>query len=263
MSKIIISFLLTFSLIVLLQSLSVSAKINNCPVNLANLKIEENCLISIGELHPTQAKVGMYQVYYNQELLKFIEDHKSPKYKSINEYLKDQVIPVIIGANNKMYLIDNHHTVRAIWDYYKADKNTKVYIKVIKNWANKKDFWEEMKANNYTYLGASGAEIKPSQLPENIGGLTNDNYRSAVGLAVKWAFFEKPKGDAKYFYQFKWGNCLKQLNFKLPEKINREDVYATAAFLYNQENKGKMKRICNVSITDGESFSDMIKVLEN
>lgn len=239
-----------------------SATINNCSLNPNKIKIEETCQIAIAKLHPTQANVGMYQVQYNMELLKLINNKKSQKYDSIKNYLKAKTVPVVIGPKNKLYMVDRHHTMRAVWDYFKQNDEQKVYIKVIQNWSNKKDFWEAMKTNNYTYLGTENSEISPDQLPENIGSLGNDNYRAAVGLAVKWAFFEKPKESEIYFYQFKWGNCLKKLDFKLPEKLNRNDIYATAAFLHNQDNKSKMKSYCQINVTDGDSWSKMIKVLE-
>lgn len=264
MKKIIIIVFLTISLSLFLPSLSVSAKkIDSCPVNINKIKLEEECKISLGSLHPTQAKVGMYQIEYNLALLNLIDDNKSDRYDSIKDYLKDKVVPVVIGPNNIFYMVDRHHTLRAIFDYYKGDLDTKVYVEFIENWSNKNDFWQAMKDNNYTYLGVGKDEINPNQLPENIGELTNDNYRSAVGLAVKWAFLEKPKGNAVYFYQFKWGNCLKQLGFNLPEKIDREDIYSTAAFLYNEDNQAKFANVCNIEITQPKSLKSIAKKLEN
>ena len=113
-------------------------------------------------MHPSQAKVGMYQVKYNLELLKLIDNNESSEYKSIREYLKrTKVVPVVIGPNNIFYMVDRHHTMRGIWDYYQQDIERKVYIKVIKNWSNKQNFWQEMKANNYTYPWCIRRRNKP------------------------------------------------------------------------------------------------------
>jgi hypothetical protein len=263
MKKTILVFIITICLIFKLSALPVEAKIKSCPLNPSKIDLEEICKIEIGKLHPTQAKVGMYQVKYNQALLEVISQQESDKFDSIENYLQKKQVPVVIGPGNIYYMVDRHHTMRSIWDYYQGNPQIKVYIKVIKNWSKKKNFWQEMKENNYTYLGASGTEINPNQLPTNIGDLTNDNYRAAVGLAVKWAFFDSPKGEAKYFYQFKWGNCLKDLGFKLPEKLDRDKIYATAAFLYNNDNQAKMAKICNLQITKGREFKDIVRTLEN
>ena len=119
-----------------------------------------------------------------------------------------------------------------------------------------------MQENNYTYLGSDEHLINPQKLPNNIGELVNNNYRSAVGLAVKWTYFEQPKGEAQYFYQFRWGDCLQKLGFSLPANIQRDDVYVTAAFLHNQENQAKFTNVCNLTPPQESSLEDVIRKLE-
>ncbi len=240
-----------------------SANADTCNLKTETIKVNEICEIDISKLHPTQAKIGLYQVNYDIELLKLINEGKSSKYKTIKDYLKAKIVPVVIGDNNIFYMVDRHHTIRAIWDYFDSKNKPKIPIKIVQNWSSKKDFWQQMKSNNYTYLGVGKDEINPSQLPKNIGELTNDNYRSAIGLAVNWTFLKEPKGEEKYFYQFKWGNCLQKLGFNLPAKIQRDEVYATAAFLHDEKNQTQFKNSCNLTILESESFDDMIQVLED
>ncbi len=239
------------------------AKTKSCPNNVAQLEVGNECEIEIIKLHPTQSEIGMYQVKYNQALLAVIEAGDSKKYNDIKEYLKKKVVPVVIGPNNILYMVDRHHTVRGIWEYVNHDPQQKVDIKIIKNWSQEPEFWVKMIANNYTYLGSENNHITPAQLPAKIGDLVNNNYRSTVGLAVKWTFLEQPKGEAKYFYQFKWGDCLQKLGFSLPATIQQDEVYATAAFLHNEDNQAKFASICNLEAPQEKSLEDVIREFTN
>jgi hypothetical protein len=264
MKKILITCLL--SLIIscsCLPDIAWAKTTKSCPQNVNKLTVGDECKIEIINLHPTQSEIGIYQVKYNEALLGLIEAGKSPKYANIQEYLTKKTVPVVIGPNNTLYMVDRHHTVRAVWDYFAHASQPKIYIKIIQNWSEAPDFWQKMKTNNYTYLGSNNQEINPEELPDNIGKLVNNNYRSAVGLAVKWTYLEEPKGEAQYFYQFKWGDCLQRLGFFLPTNIQRDEVYATAAFLHDEDNQAKFGNVCHLEPPHEMSLEEVITELES
>jgi len=262
MKKFIISFLISSIISVFYFTNLAQASSKNCPNNINLLKVGDECQTQIVNLHPTQQEIGIYQVNFTKTLLQIIEAGKSQKYKNLDQYLEKKVIPVIIGDNNILYMIDKHHTLRAIWEYFNYNREQKVYIKVIDNWSQENNFWQKMEKNNYVYLGGENKKIHPQQLPDEIGKLINNNYRSAVGLAAKWTYLQQPKGEAKYFYQFKWGDCLQKLGFILPPEIQRDEIYATAAFLHDQNNQDKFSTVCNLEPPQEVSVEDIIIDLE-
>ena len=233
---------------------SVDAKNSTCPTLSSDLKAYSKCQISIDKLHPTQPFVGNYEVKYKDAFLKAIEHGESTKYKTVKEYVDRQIVPVVLGPGNRFYMIDSHHTMKAIWDYYKGksknhdDPQNSVKIEIHRDWRNKPDFWSTMEKNHYTYLGHPGSTISPKDLPRNLGELKNDPYRAAVGMALKWGFLKRPKGDNKFFYQFKLADCLKEFGLTLPEEINRSHVYQTLAMIndpkYENSPKHKKKSTC-------------------
>lgn len=238
------------------------AETNSCPQNIDQLKVNDQCKIELIKLHPTQAEIGLYQVRYNIALLNLINAGKSKKYHDIDEYLQRKIIPVVIGSNNIIYMVDKHHSLRAIWEYFNHNPDQKVYIKVIQDWSKEPNFWQKMQENNYTYLGSDNHKITPEKLPKNIGDLINNNYRSAVSLAAKWTYLQEPKGEAKYFYQFKWGDCLQKLGFLLPSDIQLDEIYATAAFLHREDNQAKFPTVCHLDAPQEVGIEDFILDLE-
>jgi len=263
MKKTIIIPLISLFIALFLMPTNALAKIETCPNNINKLEVGDECKIEIINLHPTQREIGLYQVKYNEILLDLIIEGKSKKYDSIKDYLIKQIVPVVIGPNQILYMVDRHHTLRGIWEYFNHDPEQKVYIKIIHYWSKEKNFWQKMKASNYVYLGSNNQQITPEQLPSQIGDLINNNYRSAVGLAVTWTYFHEPKGEAKYFYQFKWGDCLQKLGFSLPTELQRDEIYATAAFLHSEENQAKFPSVCNLNTPEEISIKDFISELES
>lgn len=260
--KKVILLLITIAILLILSDSPVTAKITDCSAEYSNIPINTQCQVNIGDLHPTQANIGLYQVEYTKAWLKLIDSGKSQIFPSIDELLNQQIVPVVIGPEGILYMVDNHHTMRAIWDFYGGDPNIKVSIKFLQNWQDKPDFWAAMQANNYTYLGPPGEQINPREIPSSIGDLTDDPYRAAVGMAMQWGLFEKPQGEAKYFYEFKWGDCLKKQGFDLGEELDRSEIFRTIAFLYELTEQNKITRFCNVPVPEGKTLAEISQHLE-
>lgn len=214
---------------------SADARIAPCPSRPLFLRTPLECRIAIGDLHPTQPVVGTYQVQYQVAFLRVIERGESSNYATVEDYVNQRSVPVVVGPGNQFYMVDSHHTMRSIWEYYQGDPNIRVNIEIIQDWRNRSDFWSAMQAQNYTYLGTPGNRIDPDDLPRNLGELKNDPYRAAVGMALNWGFFERPKGEKIFFYQFKLADCLKEFGLILPDEINRSHVYQTLAMIHDPQ----------------------------
>jgi hypothetical protein len=165
-------------------------------------------IVDVNDLRPTQMNVGMLEV-----------DRKAAKLqglsrRELNEYLRENPVPVVIGPNDRLYLVDHHHLSRAILETQKKvskkQRQTKVYVTVIADFSqlSKKDFWSEMSARNYTFLkDATGNDIEPTALPKNVGDMGDDFYRSLAGAVKNEGGYTKVKIP---FTEFKWAAFFRE-----------------------------------------------------
>jgi len=242
---------------------SADARVAPCPSRPPQLRGPLECQIAIGDLHPTQPVVGKYQVEYQVASLKVIERGESSQYASVEEYVNQRTVPVVLGPGNQFYMVDSHHTMSSIWEYYQGDPNIQVNIEIIQDWRNKPDFWSAMQEQNYTYLGTPGNQMNPEDLPSNLGELENDPYRAAVGMALNWGFFERPKGERIFFYQFKLADCLKEFGLTLPDEINRSHIYQTLAMIHDPQYSYGNSSVCTVSEPQGLSLEEIAARLQD
>jgi len=156
--------------------------------------------IKIKHLHPTQMSVGYEQVNEKSKHM------NKKKHKELDDYLYEHVVPIVLGPENKMYIIDHHHLCFAA---HQSDID-EVYGKIIKDFSsmNDIDFWDIMKTNNYIWLyDTDGNNINLSQflllLPDSIKKLRDDPYRSLAGIVRKEGGFTK---DITPFSEFHWAN---------------------------------------------------------
>jgi 3-phytase len=159
--------------------------------------------LDAGELHPTQLCLGWREVVYKRELL----EAKTPA--ELAAYLKEKDVPVVIGPGGVPYLTDGHHTMRALLESDVADKTA--YGHILANWSALEPaaFWEQMVANNYSYLkDAKGQGPQPaSVLPASLRGLQLDPYRGlAWGVMRAGGFHEQKK---TFFQEFRWADYFR------------------------------------------------------
>jgi hypothetical protein len=153
------------------------------------------CKSKLSELRPTQLSVGYRSV---QDKARDLKEMGGDEY---DRYLDKNPIPVVIGPQGFLYLLDHHHLARAIYEV----GHHKVIARVMGNWhgATPVDFWSRMKANQLAYLfDANGAPLQPSELPTYVWLMRDDPYRSLSGEVQDHGGFRK--GPADYFIEFKW-----------------------------------------------------------
>jgi hypothetical protein len=189
--------------------------------------------IKINKLYPTQLSVGYEQVNEKLEKLKSKNKHK------LDIYLKEHIVPVILGTDDKFYIIDHHHLCFAA---IKHNIN-KVYIKVIEDWSklSNKDFWKKMYENKYIWLyDEYGNNIELENfcnlLPNKIKDLKNDPYRSLAGIIRKRGYYEK---DWTPFSEFQWANYFRENGIILDYNkiVISEEIINQAIELTIKKNK--------------------------
>ena len=118
------------------------------------------CLCELSKLHPTQASVGMTEVWIKAEKLRD-ELHRRGERKFFKYLLKhDKEEPVIIGPRGVFYITDHHHLARALYDI--GELHT--YCIIIDNLSGESvdDFWRGM-SSRFTFGGPEGRD-EPSWL---------------------------------------------------------------------------------------------------
>jgi len=180
--------------------------------------------LKLSQLRPTQNAVGMDEVNVKKAKL---EDKKG---KSLEEYLLQRVIPVIIGNDGQFYLIDHHHLATSLW---LAKDDMDVPVVVTKNWNPivGSHFWRAMASHNWVYpFDAMGAgPFNPTTLKQHVKDLDNDIYRSLSWVVRQSYGYVKDPNNA-IFAEFKWGSFFRtRVIFKAQLDCKKECMEKTLA----------------------------------
>jgi hypothetical protein len=174
---------------------------------------------SIMKLRPTQSGLGMEEVYHKVKQIKEMKSHE------LEEYINQKVVPVVIGPNGELYLIDHHHYA---YSMHLAGHN-EVKVNVIKNLSHLSvdDFWAEMINKKWAWLYLpNGKPIGPKKLPTSLTKLSNDYYRSlAWGVREQKGF--NLSADKVPFFEFMWGSYFRKY---LTEDLIKNDFSLATHF---------------------------------
>lgn len=158
--------------------------------------------VKILDLRPTQFAVGMLEV---DEKIKEVKKYSKKELKS---YIKDHPVPVVLGPQGDLYIVDHHHFLCVCYNL----GIEKVLIKVMKDLTQKKmnytHFWKWMSSNRSVYPFCQFGEgpRKALYLPRDIRGLADDPYRSIAWFVRKAGAFEN---SDRNFAEFKWANFFR------------------------------------------------------
>ncbi len=163
--------------------------------------------IPILSLHPTQMTVGMREV---KEKRKRWREHKSKKKQA--ELLGKHTIPVVLGPDERHYVIDHHHLARALHEEGVED----ILVTVIADltMVDRDAFWGVMDNKRWVYpYDTKGERRHFKDLPKSITDLKDDPYRSLAGELRRAGGFAK---DTTPFSEFLWADFLRR---HVPRKI--------------------------------------------
>ncbi len=151
-------------------------------------------------LRPTQSSVGMIEVEKKaRKLKKFSTEER-------RQFLRERTVPVVVGPNKQLFIIDHHHLGRALL----ASGHQHLYVKIKADWSgmSELEFWQNMERNGYVYLlDRDGKTVRPSQLPTQLLKLKDDPYRSLAYFARKAGAFSK---SSTPFAEFRWAQYFKR-----------------------------------------------------
>jgi hypothetical protein len=154
-------------------------------------------------LRPTQFAVGMLEV---DEKIAVVRKYKA---KQVREFIDDNPVPVVMGPDKHLYVVDHHHFLCVC--YHVGVQ--KVRISVVKDLSKRKmtytQFWKWMFKTRHAYPFCQFGEgpRKVLYLPKDIRGLADDPYRSIAWFVRKAGAFEN---SGRNFAEFKWANFFRR-----------------------------------------------------
>jgi hypothetical protein len=156
--------------------------------------------IKIADLRPTQITVGMREVDAKRK------GWSEKKGKKSGEFLGKHMIPVILGPNDRHYVIDHHHLARALHDEGVKD----ILVTVVANLSmvDRDTFWTVLDNRNWMHpFDDNGHRRGYKDIPKSVTDLVDDPFRSLAGELRRLGGFAK---DATPFSEFLWADFLRR-----------------------------------------------------
>ena len=162
----------------------------------------------IKKLHPTQITVGMREVRQKRERWRGEGNKKK------EEFLGKHLIPVVLGPNDRHYIIDHHHLVRALHE----EGVKRVLVTVLENLSGltPEAFWSVLDNRSLSHpYDEKGLRQTYDAIPRSIGDLIDDPFRSLASELRRVGGYAK---QTLPFSEFLWADFLRrQIARKLVE----------------------------------------------
>src|SRR5436309_6685322 len=157
--------------------------------------------VPILSLRPTQMTVGMREV---KEKRKRWREHKSDRKRA--ELLGKHMIPVVLGPDERHYVVDHHHLARALHD--EGVKDILVTVIADLTMVDRDAFWGVMDHKRWAYpYDAKGERRHFGDLPKTVEDLKDDPFRSLAGELRRAGGFAK---DTTPFSEFLWADFVRR-----------------------------------------------------
>jgi hypothetical protein len=156
--------------------------------------------VKIADLHPTQITVGMREVKAKRK--RWREEGA----KKGAEFLGRHMIPVVLGAKDRHYVIDHHHLARALHDEGAKD----VLVIVVANLSRleRDAFWFVLDNRSWMHpFDDEGRRRHYRDIPKSVADLVDDPFRSLAGELRRAGGFAK---DTTPFSEFLWADFLRR-----------------------------------------------------
>ena len=157
--------------------------------------------IPILSLRPTQMTVGMREV---KEKRKRWREHKSKKKQA--ELLGKHTIPVVLGPDERHYVVDHHHLALSLHE--EGIKDILVTIIADLTMVDRDAFWVVLDSRRWVYpYDAKGQRRHFREIPKTVADLKDDPFRSLAGDLRRAGGFAK---DTTPFSEFLWADFLRR-----------------------------------------------------
>lgn len=163
--------------------------------------------VRLMDLRPTQITVGYREVAHKREAWMLRAAAEKP------DYLGEHMIPAVIGPKGQRWIVDHHHLVLALH----REKVENVLVSVIADLGHlgQDAFLTFMDNRNWLHpFDESGVRQGYDALPDDIGKLVDDPYRSLAGALRRAGGYAKVETP---YTEFLWADFLRR-QFK-PAKL--------------------------------------------
>jgi hypothetical protein len=183
--------------------------------------------IAIAKLRPTQLTVGYREVAAKRAAWDALT--KAAR----KQFLDGHVVPVVLGPNQRRYVVDHHHLARALAD----DGQDTVLVGQLADFSvlSKPEFWLVMQHRRWVYPFDANGERQPFEaLPKTIAQLVDDPWRSLAAAVRDAGGYAK---ENEPFAEFLWADFLRRRvdpillagDFKEAIKAALKQVHTSAA----------------------------------
>jgi len=161
----------------------------------------------LAELRPTQITVGMREVAAKRREWRRKHGDKA------GAFLAEHMIPVVLGPNERRYVVDHHHLARALHEEGVVSIATTLVANLSK--LDRKAFWVFLDNRGWMHpFDDKGRRRDYDAIPQSIAELVDDPYRSLAGELRRAGGFAK---DTTPFSEFLWADFLRR-------RIDRKEV---------------------------------------
>lgn len=191
-----------FVLSILLFTYGASAEL--CSPNL-HTHVKAKCSARPFMFHPTQFNIGFLAMQAKRE--KVERYYKEGK---LQRYLDKKIVPAYWGPDNKLYLIDRHHTTTGVWTANIPESKKVMKVEVLGDYSHLsfEEFYSVMNKSKLFYLFDNGVGPKdPSQISPSLKQLTDDPYRSLSWVVREEGGFEKVPVS---YLEFMWADFFRK-----------------------------------------------------
>jgi len=182
--------------------------------------------VDIADLRPTQITVGMREVKAKQK------GWREKKGEKGGEFLGKHMIPVILGPDDRHYVIDHHHLARALHE--EGVKNVLVTVVANLNMVDQDTFWTFLDNRSWMHpFDDKGRRRHYKDIPKSVRDLVDDPFRSLAGELRRAGGFAK---DTTPFSEFLWADYLRRrIKRKLVEHDFDRAIITAMKFAKSQE----------------------------
>jgi len=169
--------------------------------------------IELWRLRPTQLTVGMLEVQLKRKRLRELE--KRPG--ELVDFILEAPIRVVLGPNNKAFVIDRHHLALALLKEH--FQTAPMEIEADLSHLGKPAFWEMMQEEGFLHLFNAKGKPRPLRsLPRSLAKLKDDPYRSLAGFVRMGGGFAKSPVP---YAEFQWADFFRN---RIDKKSLRHDL---------------------------------------
>ena len=182
--------------------------------------------VDIADLRPTQITVGMREVKAKQK------GWREKKGKKGGEFLGKHMIPVILGPDDRHYVIDHHHLARALHE--EGVKNVLVTVVANLSMVDRDTFWTFLDNRSWMHpFDDKGRRRHYKDIPKSVRDLVDDPFRSLAGELRRAGGFAK---DTTPFSEFLWADFLRRrIKRRLVEHDFDRAIITAMKFAKSQE----------------------------